>query len=648
MGIKVVSSTLRPQTVLEAPSNITVVEENEIQARGYRTLKELLVNQAGFSDLQDVNEEIGAIRGTAASTSNKTLILLNGHRMNDHLLGRYNLDQFFDMNLVKQVEFIKGPGSAIYGTGALNGVINIILKSGSDLKGALAKVVAGPYSTQLSTSYGFVGDDYTALLGFSFLDATGQQVAKSASYDVVPSAGTPRAGNIYHGRYPGNWSLLGNVLWKNSSLLFQMDQFQRVAPLLARGGTYDYGSEIHIPRYTIGNFLIDYSYTFTLSQTSSLTVRPSFHQYLTYEQSFANWGIDDDNGGTETSPVGTRSGISAQEQQAGLRATYENQIAPPLNLIFGANLLYVNYLRYEGLTIETAGSDTYEISSANLPLTKAFWYGLFGQAVWDILPSLSATVGGRFDGFKDVKDFSAFNPRFGLVYDVTPELTAKLLYGESILAPARFQLINSDPSFVADPNLQPEKFRSADFIVRYDSKDKFQVSASFFYNSATNFINAVSKVYTNADSANFFGGDLESKVRLGRAVALNASYSLLLPDLRSTSSSQLVNNRIKHIPTHTLLYGVEVSPLQNLTLAFFARTYLEIATTDNTSGTTVPVQIPVINVANLTAMYRLMPTLTFQLIARNLLNAEYDIPGFVARPVTRPGLNVEGGVTYRF
>src|SRR5262249_46122185 len=90
----VVTATLRKQSAIDAPASITVVGAAEIRARGYRTLKAIMNDVPGFNDLSDTNEEIVAVRGLFSSTTNKILILINGHRMNDLMLGRYNTDQF--------------------------------------------------------------------------------------------------------------------------------------------------------------------------------------------------------------------------------------------------------------------------------------------------------------------------------------------------------------------------------------------------------------------------------------------------------------------------------------------------------------------------------------------------------------------------
>ena len=85
---KVVAATLREQKPADAPASVTVVTAEQIKQKGYRTIKEIMLDVPGFTDVSDANEETVAIRGSFASTTNNILTLINGHRMNDLMLGR--------------------------------------------------------------------------------------------------------------------------------------------------------------------------------------------------------------------------------------------------------------------------------------------------------------------------------------------------------------------------------------------------------------------------------------------------------------------------------------------------------------------------------------------------------------------------------
>jgi outer membrane receptor for ferrienterochelin and colicins len=125
MNISIVSASLREETLSGAAAPMYIVTAREIKERGYTTLKDAMEDVPGYIDLSDTNENIAGVRGAYASTTNKILIMINGHRMNSLSLGRYNTDQYIGMDAVERIEFVMGPGSVLYGTGAVIGVVNI-------------------------------------------------------------------------------------------------------------------------------------------------------------------------------------------------------------------------------------------------------------------------------------------------------------------------------------------------------------------------------------------------------------------------------------------------------------------------------------------------------------------------------------------
>src|SRR4051794_22167346 len=263
----VVTATLRMQSSLEAPASITVVSASEIRTRGYRTLKAIMNDVPGFNDVSDTNEEIVAVRGVFASTTNKILILVNGHRMNDLMLGRYNVDQFLGMESVERVEFIRGPASALYGTGALVGVVNVITKRGAELDGAHLRVQGGPSAQEVSLTWGKPLLGYDVLFNFTFLNAPGQTVQQPASLDVPPPDRPPQAGQLYVGRYRENLSGIVTIRSDTSSVALRAAHFRRTTPRGMNGSFYDLASEPYKPSYTENDFFVDYSHRVPLGPT---------------------------------------------------------------------------------------------------------------------------------------------------------------------------------------------------------------------------------------------------------------------------------------------------------------------------------------------------------------------------------------------
>src|SRR6202050_2312486 len=151
MQVRVVSAALHPQTLQDAPASVTVITAEDIRKYGYRTLGEALASVRGFYLSNNRSYETIGVRGfnLPGDYSGHILVMVNGHNMADNIFD-YNLffgnDFPIDMNLIKQIEVIRGPSSALYGSNAMFAAINIITKSPEE---------AGPLALTADTgSYG--------------------------------------------------------------------------------------------------------------------------------------------------------------------------------------------------------------------------------------------------------------------------------------------------------------------------------------------------------------------------------------------------------------------------------------------------------------------------------------------------------------
>ena len=114
-------------------STISIYDQSDFERLGIRNLLDLVRITPGFAEMGDWNERQFGTRGTSNSTLQDVLILINGHRISDNLTSSNGPD-WISLDYVKQIELVRGPGSAIYGGNAFSGAINIITKSGSEDK----------------------------------------------------------------------------------------------------------------------------------------------------------------------------------------------------------------------------------------------------------------------------------------------------------------------------------------------------------------------------------------------------------------------------------------------------------------------------------------------------------------------------------
>ena len=114
-------------------STISIYDQDDFERLGIRNLLDLIRITPGFAEIGDWNERQFGTRGTSNSTLQDVLILINGHRISDNLTSSNGPD-WISLDYVKQIELVRGPGSAIYGGNAFSGAINIVTKSGTGEK----------------------------------------------------------------------------------------------------------------------------------------------------------------------------------------------------------------------------------------------------------------------------------------------------------------------------------------------------------------------------------------------------------------------------------------------------------------------------------------------------------------------------------
>jgi outer membrane receptor protein involved in Fe transport len=174
-----------PRSQVEGPAPITVISSLDIKASGFTSVPDVLraltqnggetqsQQSAGGADFSPGAQQVD-LRGLGP---NHTLVLVNGRRIADFPLpfgGRSNFTDVssLPLGMIDRIEVLTGSASAIYGSDAISGVVNFILKKQAD--GLTVDVQYGQTergdgeSWRLNVSGGFTAGELTAVLGMEY------------------------------------------------------------------------------------------------------------------------------------------------------------------------------------------------------------------------------------------------------------------------------------------------------------------------------------------------------------------------------------------------------------------------------------------------------------------------------------------------
>ena len=161
MNVQVTSVSRHPEKLLDAASAIQVITQDDIRRSGATSIPEAL-RLADNLQVAQKNSHDWAIsaRGFNTDLGNKLLVMIDGRTVYTPLYSGVFWDvQDYLLEDIDRIEVISGPGGALWGANAVNGVINIITKSAADTQGLYAEAGGG------SQPRDFAGARYGGQLG---------------------------------------------------------------------------------------------------------------------------------------------------------------------------------------------------------------------------------------------------------------------------------------------------------------------------------------------------------------------------------------------------------------------------------------------------------------------------------------------------
>ena len=164
MNIEVTSVSKKTERLSDAAAAIFVITQEDIRRSGYTSIPEILRLAPNLQVARvDSSQYAITARGFNSTTANKLLVLIDGRTVYTPLFSGVFWDvQDTLLEDIERIEVISGPGGTLWGSNAVNGVINIITRRSQDTKGALVSLGAGTKERGAGVRYGAtLGEDAT-------------------------------------------------------------------------------------------------------------------------------------------------------------------------------------------------------------------------------------------------------------------------------------------------------------------------------------------------------------------------------------------------------------------------------------------------------------------------------------------------------
>ena len=135
----VTSASKYEQKQSEVAASVSIITRDEIKAFGWRTLDQALASLPGIHTTYDRQYSYLGTRGFGlpGDFNTRVLLAINGNRVNDLVYdsAAFGRDFPLDLDLIERIEFVAGPGGAVYGQNAMFGVVNVITRTGAQVDG---------------------------------------------------------------------------------------------------------------------------------------------------------------------------------------------------------------------------------------------------------------------------------------------------------------------------------------------------------------------------------------------------------------------------------------------------------------------------------------------------------------------------------
>jgi len=534
VNMEVYSASRFVQDASEAPSAVSVLTANDIKTFGWRTLAEALRSLPGLYTSYDRNYTYLGARGFSRSGdyNPRFLLLIDGNRANDPIYDQAMIGTEFavDIDLIDRIEYVPGAGSAVYGSNAFFGVINVITKKGRDIKGWQISGEMGSYGARKERlTYGWHDENGADVL----MSATSYQIDGRNLY--FPEFASTSSHGVAHGL---DYDRGRNFLLKGTVGPFGFSLVHSERTKGTPTASFEQAFNAQGAQIVDEQTLMDFSYRKMLSEKADLTTRLFFNQY-----NYAGRYIYSGTSGLSSLRV-NQDDSTANWWGGEVKLTSVH--IDGHKLVTGVEYQKSNPIRQENYNIDPYQS----LLSSSKEASRA---GIYAQDEWRLRQDLLLNLGLRYD-HNSVSDKDMVNPRLGVIYHLSPVTTLKALYGKSYRLPNAYELyyqVSGTGGQKANPDLQTERIRSYELVAEHRLSPSSRISVSAFRNKVDGLITLVQDpadgmyVFRNIDSAIVRGVEMAMEKDWRSGARLRSSYSWQRTENASTGDT--LENSPKHL-----------------------------------------------------------------------------------------------------
>jgi outer membrane cobalamin receptor len=594
-----VTATRGHSLITEVPSSVNVVDRQELELKNPQNLAEALQNVPGVN-IKDYgglgNTKSISLRG---SSNSQVLVLLDGQRINSPQSGSVDLSQI-SIEGIEKIEVVRGGNSALYGSDAIGGVINIISKKpdtdeqgfAGDIKFGIASF--GTYSAAPSIRFNIKNTSITA--SYKYLSYEGD-----FSYTDNYGNTTTRVNSdiISRNYYIGLFRKFGDPHYQRN-LFFTFKHYNSAQGAPGTIEPYYYNARM-------------WSRNNKISAVFTGKVFNLFHNLRLQSYYYDSWYKykNDETSGGILSKYTT--------QTYGNEIQFNSVIGPQVSLTYGSGLRY---------------DQNDDIITKNLNKQTSYYLFAVNESVIcinSLLQTISFVPSLRYD--TDSKYMNHIvSPKLGAIFNFGEvwKSSLKLNAGKSYRAPTFNDLYWPEDAWtIGNPDLEPEYGTDWDIGIRlqYPILNGVYFESCYFESNMTNLIiwQQIDKwIPLNVDKSRNRGIENSLKISLIKDyLDLSANYMYL--DTRNLSESPATYDKILvYRPKHTVNISttLKLKSIQlNYQYSYNSRRFTDAS---NTWGNSLdPYSVSEITVNCNAKIMKTQMDYSFQI--KNIFNHEYRV-----------------------